>query len=976
MIDPDSDNDGLIDGNETSWNFDTDGDGDENMIDPDSDGDGLADGWMDGMIWSWVQNKFVDFDDYKNWFSGYSFPNERNNVYDPWEGEDTNCNGIHDQDEPDMTKVDTDGDSLWDGFDVYSEGASNDTRTTCKPLHFGELYYLCYSGSIEDNGMPYSGGDNYRWAQIIRNIDNGIQMTSQANADSDRDGLTDYEEILPWYILVEDFIPPYETNPWKTIKSYYAYNLVGTNEITSDPNNADSDGDGLTDKEEYLYTNPLDKDSDNDGLSDYTENPNKNRFKDISETNPLDRDTDNDGLPDGWADGWNGSNKATAVDKIKYGELVYDGPSNWNSFPADIEFGEYMNTSEGEFKWISNPLQKDSDYDHIPDGIEMCYYWNVKKDPFKDSDNDGTGDLFEMDSDHDGLTDSEENVNRDFYLNGWWAVYTNANTKPSNAIWVVTGESYRIFHYNETDPTVPDCDNDGLLDSVEPDPLMDTDGDGYINAWDQDSNDAEGNGPGVGPTAWEGPEGSQYTCEDSDDNTNNADLFDHVLSSNWSTGSDYNQTYVVFRTNCEDIDGDGIIDYADIENSSGKWISVDSVVNLFKEENPNCDLGSEYLLEHSWTNSAYLIHSVVKTRPSDTIIKVHYGSGNSSNPQDILTPEGYILIESGNNVYIEIDESHYVKCVDATGDVPSDFVTSDHSDTDFAANGQETIDGRPALNMDSDFDGIINPIEVAYGLNKDDADTDNDGILDGDEFGWWNNSDGDDQFYAGFTNSGGYISINALDPDSDNDGVLDGTEIGVTTVHSDSRTNVNPQSDKPHNYPVFIRDNCKSFDADKGHTVTDPLDPDTDDDGLADGFEDLDHDGILDAGERKGEDIINNDYFNGNFNYSDGKIEGDTNQNGYWSDSEKWKETSPIDSDSDDDGISDKNETYNNGTETSYWYDDHDEDGMINAVDPDSDNDGLYDGLERGYKPGDVSIGTDLTRGYFIPDSDQYIPDR
>jgi hypothetical protein len=42
---------------------------------------------------------------------------------------------------------------------------------------------------------------------------------------------------------------------------------------------------------------------------------------------------------------------------------------------------------------------------------------------------------------------------------------------------------------------------------------------------------------------------------------------------------------------------------------------------------------------------------------------------------------------------------------------------------------------------------------------------------------------------------------------------------------------------------------------------------------------------------------------------------------------------------------------------------------MINAVDPDSDNDGLYDALERGYKPGDVTVDTNLSRPFFVPDN-------
>ena len=77
--------------------------------------------------------------------------------------------------------------------------------------------------------------------------------------DSDNDGLTNSQELL----------------------------------AGSDPNNPDSDGDGLLDGIEVhtWHTNPLKPDSDGDGLSD---NEEINRG-----TNPLEIDTDGDGFPDG-----------------------------------------------------------------------------------------------------------------------------------------------------------------------------------------------------------------------------------------------------------------------------------------------------------------------------------------------------------------------------------------------------------------------------------------------------------------------------------------------------------------------------------------------------------------------------------------------------------------------------------------------------------------------------------------------------
>ncbi len=60
----------------------------------------------------------------------------------------------------------------------------------------------------------------------------------------------------------------------------------------TDPRSSDSDKDGIPDGEEIeRETNPLDADSDDDGLSD--------RYEKIAETDPLNPDTDGDGLSDG-----------------------------------------------------------------------------------------------------------------------------------------------------------------------------------------------------------------------------------------------------------------------------------------------------------------------------------------------------------------------------------------------------------------------------------------------------------------------------------------------------------------------------------------------------------------------------------------------------------------------------------------------------------------------------------------------------
>ncbi|MBP9850826.1 MAG: hypothetical protein KBC47_03990 [Candidatus Peribacteraceae bacterium] len=78
-------------------------------------------------------------------------------------------------------------------------------------------------------------------------------------------------------------------------------NNAREHEERTDPNNPDTDGDGIIDGVEIYETktNPLQGDTDKDGLSDRCEDKNMNGEIEVTETSALVSDTDRDGLCDG-----------------------------------------------------------------------------------------------------------------------------------------------------------------------------------------------------------------------------------------------------------------------------------------------------------------------------------------------------------------------------------------------------------------------------------------------------------------------------------------------------------------------------------------------------------------------------------------------------------------------------------------------------------------------------------------------------
>jgi len=304
--DPDDDDDGLLDVDETTlkelpatnsetW---TNGEvhvwrayGHSNPVMPDSDGDLLPDalevGWS-GVASAQEGEAFQD--------TGYGPDNTgANNLKFDWD--DANGNGVHDAGETSEPFTDTDSDTVFD----YGTILSRDTDGDGTPNFKADLDPP-YFNTVPDNwNLPNYNFNRGRTEQIHGS------MTDPQNADSDGDGILDGREdgYNPDWASGSD-LEVLVHNGWvdgdgNTLDRNDGGKIwpngkmdIGEVWLETDPNNPDSDGDGLSDG--------YGEDKDGNGL--ITGDTNRNRIYDAgeawAETNPLSQDTDGDGLLDGW----------------------------------------------------------------------------------------------------------------------------------------------------------------------------------------------------------------------------------------------------------------------------------------------------------------------------------------------------------------------------------------------------------------------------------------------------------------------------------------------------------------------------------------------------------------------------------------------------------------------------------------------------------------------------------------------------
>ena len=416
-----------------------------NSNNPDSDEDGLTDG---AEVNAFSTDPLVADTD----GGGLNDGDEVSFGLDPLDGSDDGLTPDSDLDGDGLTLeaetalgtdpavADTDEDGLDDGLEVNVHNTNPLIKDTDK-------------GGVND-GLEVSRGTNPTLQADDRkdnDADNdGLLDTQEAqlgtdpnNPDSDDDGLTDGAEIF-----VHGTNPLVADTDGGSVSDGDEVSL-GTNPKNEEDDiqfsDLDTDKDGLTDQEEAaIGSNPNIADTDGDGLSDGVEH----RFY---TSNPLVSDTDNGGANDG-LEASNGSSPVLETDDFDNQDPDGDGLTN----PQEISLGTLPNNADTDddnltdgseiFVYQTSPLINDTDMGGVNDGAEVAN----NLDPLNPTDDET---LLNVDTDGDGLTNAEE-----------LELGTDPNLADTDGDTLTDGAEHNT---TGTNPLIKDTDEGGVDDGLE-----------------------------------------------------------------------------------------------------------------------------------------------------------------------------------------------------------------------------------------------------------------------------------------------------------------------------------------------------------------------------------------------------------------------------------------------------------------------------------------------------------------------------
>ena len=990
----DTDGDGLVDALDTNTGIgatngtqgdvrDTDGDEAPDYRDLDSDNDSVVDLVEAGFAFADTNmDGVIDIDDADGTdFDGDGLVNAIDGQFGVGSSPGTQDGGTSTDNDglPDFLDIDSDNDG---DTDIMESGNGIFDTNKNGVIDAGDI-----NGIDSDNdgvvdildGSPGVGTADGKIGPV-RDTDQDL-VPDMLDLDSDNDGIAD---------LQERGLGDFDTNNDGTLDDM-------------DAAGSDNDQDGLADAldtttgiggalntqgndldtDEDLIPDHLDLDSDNDGITDVIESGNGAADTNLDgvintfDTNGADTDRDGlfnavDGNP-GFADAPDGQGDALDTDTDMVPDHL-DIDSDNDGIADVIESGNGdADTNKDGVLGVDDANGTDSDGDGLVNAVDASVGFGdvvLGQADIADTDTDGTPDYRDIDSDNDGIADVIESGNGDADTNLDGTIDANdANGDDADGdgladavdgtVGVGDADAGQADITDTDSDTTPDhldidSDNDGITDVVESGSGdADTNQDGILNALDTNGGDADNDGLSDAVDGNTTGFGDQPNGQGDIDDTDGDLVFDHqdidsdndgiadvIEGGNEAADTNLDGTIDVNDLNGDDNDGDGLVDSVDGEDGFGDELAGQGDITNTDSDDvldfKDLDSDNDGITDiHEAGNGAFDTNndgtlSSLDTNGADTdgdgladAVDGEPGFGDAPSGQDDIADtdgdsqpnhldldtdnDGIAdVIESGNEAAdtnldgtIDTDDANGA---DADGDGLADDVDGNGGGFADAANGQgdetntDTDDIPNYQDLDSDNDGLTDLHEAGYGLLDTDqngtftptdakgVDTDNDGLADAvdDSTGFADADNGQ----GNLLNTDGDASPDHLDLDSDNDGLTDLHEAGNAT------------SDTNNNGTLDLGDGAFGVD--------------TDNDGLADGV-----DGSAVFADNAGAQ--------GNALNTDNDLNPDH-----------------LDLDSDNDGLTDVQESGNGAFDTNL-------DGTLDAEDTsgaDTDLDGLADAVD------------------------------
>jgi|GEM_PF-2121829 len=778
----------------------------------------------------------------------------------------------------------------------------------------------------DDGDGTNDEADTFPLDENETNDNDGDGIGDVEDTDDDNDGTPDEEDPTPFGGTLPD----------------------SDNDGIADVNDDDDDNDGTPDSEDAFPFDPMEQsDTDGDGTGNVAdEDDDGDGTPDSEDAFPLDpeeqKDTDNDGTGDVADDDDDG-----------------DGtPDDEDAFPLNPD-----EQSDTDGDGMGNVADNDDDGDGTPDSEDA---FPLDPNEQADTDGDGTGDVADNDDDGDGTTDANDAFPLDPNEQ------TDTDGDGTGNVADVDDDGDGAPDADDAFPLNPDeqldSDLDGIGDNSDPTPFgdiepgqTDTDEDGVSDQLDQFPEDAsewyDSDDDGVGNNADAFPFDATETQDSDDDGVgNNADVFPNDA------------------TEQTDFDGDGIGDNADPDNDNDGALNAEDAFPFDPEEQLDTDADGTGNVADSDDDNDGLADNLdaFPLDPRESVDTDNDGLGNNADSDD----DNDGVDDVADAFPLEADEA-----LDTDNDGMGNNSDSDDDNDGYSDIIELEFDSDP-LNvnvlpqgLDMDRDSLADSLERGRDADGDgignefDVDSDNDGIFDLIEASEHPadaaalDSDGDGSIDS--THLLGLTRINRpvdsdndgihdfLDLDSDNDGIADNAELPpsaedfvlINDLQNDhhSVSLSDPDSDRLVNYRDLDSDNDGIPD------LVEAGGDDTDGNGIADNFLDINADG-LDDGLFLAPLILQDSDADGTLDYLDldsnndgvfdiassGLIDADLNSDGMLD----------ISTDSNNNGIFDYADAeLTNGPDTDNdGIDDRIDASVLNA--PDADSDGIADAYD------------------------------